>query len=105
MPGGIEVEVVVALERVEVVDVEHLVGVDAVAELLLDDGDPRAGVAQQELHLLGRGGVVHRERQGAEVHRGRVHEVELGAVGDHQRERVAAAQPEGVEAGGHAAHP
>ena len=105
LPGGVEVEVVVGRELVEVVDVEHVLGVDAVAELLLDDGDLRAGVAQEELHLLGRRGVVHRERERAEVHRRGVHEVELRAVGEHQRERVAAAQPEGVEAGGDAAHP
>ena len=104
LPGGVEVEVVVGGERVEVVDVEHVLGVHAVAELLLDDGDPRAGVAQEELHLLGRRGVVHRERKRAEVHRRGVHEVELRAVGEHQRERVAAAQPEGVEAGGDVAH-
>ena len=104
LPGGVEVEVRVALELVEQVDLDHVLGAHAVAEARLDDADLRARVAQHELGLLGGGGVVDRERDGAEVHRGGVEQVELGPVGEHQRHRVAAAQAELVEPGGDPAH-
>ena len=104
LPGGVEVEVLVALELVEQVDLDHVLGAHAVAEARLDDADARAGVAQQELGLLGGRRVVDRERDGAEVHGGGVEQVELGPVGEHQRHRVAAAEAELVQRAGEAAH-
>ena len=50
----------------------------------------RAGVADHVGDLLGRGGLVDRERRRAERHRREVGEVELGPVGEHQRDGVAA---------------
>ena len=55
---------------------------------------------QQVADLLGRVGVVDRERRRAEHHRGEVAEVELGAVGEHQRDRLAALDAELRQAAG-----
>ena len=66
---------------------------------LLGDQDPRAGVGDDELDLLGRVGVVDGERRGAERHRREVGEVELGPVGQQQRHRVAAAHAQARQAG------
>ena len=115
-PGRLEVEVVVShlqdlVERqhaVRGVAVHHdhvlqraarlLHGQDAVEERLLGDDDRARRVAHEELDLLGRVGVVDGEGRGADVHRRGVGEVELGPVGEHHAERVAALQAEGHEA-------
>ena len=46
----------------------------------------RAGVVDHVRDLLGRGGQVDRERRRAERHRREVGDVELGPVGEHQRD-------------------
>jgi hypothetical protein len=78
---------------------------DAVEEGLLRHEDRGLGVAHQVCDLLGRVGVVDRERSGAQVHRRRVHEVELGAVREHDRHGVALAESKRGEAGGVLSHP
>ena len=54
----------------------------------------RPGVGDDVLDLLGRGGLVDRERDGAERDRRQVHRDELGAVVEHHRDRVALADAE-----------
>jgi hypothetical protein len=117
-PRGLEVELRIALgldvrdrqRVVEVVGVDHdhvvhaVQGRDTLEECLLGDDDAGAGVPHLVLDLLGRVGVVDRERRGAEVHGGRVEEVELRAVGEHDRERMPAPEPERGEPGGHRLH-
>ena len=57
--------------------------------LLLADQRLGFGVAQQVADLLRRVGVVDRERRRPEHHRREVAEMELGPVGEHQRDRLA----------------
>ena len=71
---------------------------DLVEELRLADHDPVAGVAEQMGDLLGRERVVDRERGGAGVQGSGVDEVELDAVGQHDADGVAGADPEPGEA-------
>jgi hypothetical protein len=73
---------------------------DAVEERLLGHDDLVLRVRDEVLDLLGRVGVVDGERRRTEVHRGGVDPVELGPVAQHDRDRVAAAEPEPGEAGG-----
>ena len=68
--------------------------------LLLDDRDLRARVLHDVGDLLGRRGQVDRERRRAERHHREVGEVELGAVGEHQRDGVAALDAERRETAG-----
>ncbi len=63
-----------------------------------------AGVGDDVLDLLRRGGVVDREAGGAEVHRGGVGELEGGPVDEHEADRVAAPDAERGEPGGAPAH-
>ena len=69
-------------------------------ERLLDDRHARAGVGAQELDLRRRIGDVDRERRRAERHRCQVGDVELGAVAEHDRDRVAAARRRARQAAG-----
>ena len=71
----------------------------------LDDEHPVAGVRQQVRDLLGGGGVVDRERRRPQVHRRGIDQVELGAIGEHEADRVAASHPERVKAAGETLHP
>ena len=57
---------------------------------LLDDRDLRGGVVDHIRDLLRRRGRVDRVRHRAEHHHREVGEVELGAIGEHQRDGVAA---------------
>lgn len=66
----------------------------------LGDDDARGGVAHDVLDLLGRGGLVDRERRAARGDDGGVADVELGAVGEQQRHALAAPQPEPREPAG-----
>ena len=72
----------------------------ALEERRLDDHHAVGGVTDQKLDLLGRRCVVDRERRSAEMHHRGVEEVELGAVGEHEPNRVAAAHAERVKAAG-----
>ncbi|HLL87128.1 MAG TPA: hypothetical protein VK387_07435 [Thermoleophilaceae bacterium] len=119
-PGRLEVEAVLRprLEVVEgqpavlplAIDNDHVLEAagplgrppDRVEEGALGHDDPAAGVLGNVLDLLGRVGVVHRERRGPEVHGGGIDPVELGAVGQHDRHRVAAGETEPGQAGGEA---
>jgi hypothetical protein len=77
---------------------------DRLDELGLGDDHPVARVAEQVFDLLGRGRVVDRERGRAEVRGRHVADVELGAVDEHQRDRVPAPDAERGEAGRDRAH-
>ena len=70
----------------------------------LGHGHAGARVAQQELDLLGWARHVDRERHGAEMQGRRVEQMELDAVRQEQRERVAAPEPERVQSFGQPAH-
>ena len=59
--------------------------------IVLDDGNLRLAVVDEVLDLLGRRRVVDRHRRGAEEERGEVERVELGAVLEHEHDRVALA--------------
>ncbi len=63
-------------------------------ELLLADQDPGFRVPEEVLDLLGCVGRVDRERRRAQHHPREVADVELGAVGEHQGERVPPLQAE-----------
>src|SRR5436190_182744 len=52
------------------------------------------GVGDDVLDLVGRVGLVDRERRGADGDRRDVHEMELGAVGEHDRDALAALEAE-----------
>ena len=84
-----------ALEHHDVLELGQLREV-----LLLDDRDLRARVLHDVGDLLGRRGQVDRERHRAEAHHREVGEVELGAVGEHQRDGVAALDAERGETSG-----
>ena len=93
-PGGLEVEALrrrAARRRRSLVDDDHVLDPvqrpHAVDERLLGHDDARLGVVHLVLDLLGRVGVVDRERRGAEVQRGGVEPVELGPVGEHDPQR------------------
>ena len=60
----------------------------AIRELPLGDHHPALGMSEQVLDLLRRGGVVDRERDRTQVHRGAVHDQRLGAVAEHHPDRV-----------------
>ena len=68
-------------------------------------GHPAAGVGQHLPDLLSRQSVVDRERRRPQVERRRVHQVELGPVGHHQRDSVATADTEPGQPGRDPAHP
>ena len=74
-------------------------GANAVHVLLLADHDLGAGVLEQVGQLLGGQRVVHRKRSGADVLGADFERVELDPVGHHQRNRVAAPNPETRQAG------
>ncbi len=76
----------------------------AVKEGGLDDHHPAARVTEQVGDLLGRRGVVDRERRGPEMHGGGVEQVKLGPVGEHEADRVAPAHAQRVQAAGQLAH-
>ena len=82
----------------------RLRGLDPIEERRLGDEHAVARVAQQVLDLLRRRGVVDRERHRAEVHRRDVHEVELGAIREHERHRVAPLHAEPGEPGREVSH-
>ncbi len=65
---------------------------------------PCAGVGAHVLDLLGRGGLVDRERDASEGDGGEVARDELGAVVEHDRDRVALAHAELGEAAGDPVH-
>jgi hypothetical protein len=77
-----------AVDDDHMLDQRSLCRADDVEELALADDDPVVGVGEQVADLIGRGGVVNRERRRAEVHRGGVHEIELRPVSHHQCDRV-----------------
>ncbi len=65
--------------------------------LALDHGDAGGGVGDDVLDLVGGVGLVDREGRRAERDRGEVDDVELGTVGEHDRERLPArAAPAGA---------
>ena len=66
--------------------------------LALDHGDVGVGVGDDVLDLVGGVGLVDREGRRAERDRGEVDDVKLGAVGEHDRERLARAAAPGGEA-------
>ncbi|GAA2536196.1 hypothetical protein GCM10010210_01920 [Pseudonocardia hydrocarbonoxydans] len=74
-------------------------------ELPLGDDDPVVRIGEQVADLLGGGGVVHRERGGAEVLGGGVDDEELRPVGQHQPDAVAAAHAETGEPPGDVGDP
>ncbi len=107
-PGGLEVEVV-GTGGDEVVDRQRALGRAVEADDVLDVGpagtDPvdilrlahhhlGVGVVEQVHQLLGGQGVVHGERDGADVLCAHLERIELDAVGHHQRHRVAAPDAE-----------
>ena len=117
-PGGLEVELA-GRELEEVREADRLIGAIAVHDDDLLDGavalgareeareqgalgdrNAAARVRQHVLDLLRGRGVVDRERGCAEVQGGGVDQVELGAVGEHQRDGVAAPDAERGEAAG-----
>ncbi len=114
LPGGVEVEARASargqlVERLDDHDVleggaARLRGLDPIEERRLGDEHTVARVAQQVLDLLRRRGVVDRERHRAEVHRRDVHEVELGAIREHERHRVAPLHAETGEPGREVSH-
>ena len=61
---------------------------------LLDNGDLGGRVVEQVLDLLGRVGLVDRVGRGAEARDREIHDVELRAVGEHDRHGVAARDAE-----------
>ena len=69
-------------------------GQQPVGEGLLGDDDPSAGVAQHVRDLLDGRGVVDPEGDRADVHGGHVDPEELGPVGEHERDPVAATHAE-----------
>ena len=71
----------------------------------LGDGDAVAGVREEILDLLRRGRVVDRKRDRTEVERGGIDEIELGPIGQHECDRVAAPDAERGQAAGDPAHP
>ncbi len=75
---------------------------DPLNEVMLAEHDSIGGVAEQILDLLGRRRVVDRERRGAEVQGGAVNQMELGSVGHHHRDRIAAPDPERCQGTGDA---
>ena len=72
--------------------------------LALDHRDVGVGVGDHILDLVGGVGLVDREGRRAERDRGEVDDVELGAVGEHDRERVAAPETQPVQPPGEVAH-
>jgi len=96
---GLEIESVVAAGELVEQDDAHVAGRGAhdVGEARLGDHQPVARVAHDEPDLLGRRAVVEAEGRRAQEHRGGVDDVELGPVDEHERERVAPAQPEVVQ--------
>ncbi len=66
--------------------------------LLLADQQPRVGVGDDVLDLVRRVCAVDGERRRAEHHRGEIAEMELRPVGQHQRDRLTASEPELGEA-------
>jgi hypothetical protein len=113
---GVEARVPVALDVLQAqralapvpVDDDHVLerrqpvarGEELIGERLVDDREARLRVADDELDLLGRRREVDRERRRADGHHGEVGQVELGPVAEHERDVLAAAQPELREAGG-----
>ncbi len=65
----------------------------------LGDRDDRPRVLEDLVRLLERARVVDGERDRPGVQRRRVHEMELGAVEEHQRDRVAALDAQRLQAG------
>ena len=53
---------------------------------------PVAGVGEEVLDLIARRRVVDRERNGTQVHGSESHDMELGPVREHDRERVASGE-------------
>ncbi len=72
--------------------------------LALDHGEAGGGVGDHVLDLVGGVSLVDREGRRAECDRGEIDDVELGAVGEHDRERLSAPQPQAVKAPGEIAH-
>ena len=70
----------------------------------LADDDAVARVLEQVRDLVGREGVVDRERRRAEMDRCGVAEVELGTVRHQEANRVATADAESRQSGSDAAH-
>ncbi len=115
-PGCLEVEVVpVALFEVgQLLDLQDVLDLpsdlarrlgDGAEELLLTHHHAVPGVLEQVGDLVDRAGVVHRERHCAEMQQCGVDQVELGPIGQHQRNRVAAAHAQLMESGGDLVHP
>ena len=73
-------------------------------ELLLGDQHTRPRVGDHVLDLLGGVGVVDRERGRPEHHPREVAHMELGAVGEHQRQSVPASHPQRGEPAGELVH-
>ncbi|MGV9818603.1 hypothetical protein [Nocardia xishanensis] len=67
---------------------------DHVEERAFGDHHFVLGIGEQVGDLFGGAGVVDRERRGAQVQCGRVDEVELGPVGEHDPDGVAATDAE-----------
>ena len=93
---------VLALDEDHVLEVGQVLArlEDLREEVRLGDEDPRLGVRADVLDLLGGVRHVDRERRGADGDRREVGEVELGTVGQQQRDALAALQPEPDEAAG-----
>ncbi len=84
---------------------QALAGLQQPLEVLaLDHRDARGCVGDDELDLVGRVGLVDRERGRAERDGGHVDDVELRAIAEHDRERVAAAQPQPMQPAGEVAN-
>jgi hypothetical protein len=67
-------------------------GAQPIMQRSLSDDDAAAGIGDQMGQLLGRGGVVHRERCRAQQQRTSVGDVKLGAVVQQQPEGLLVAQ-------------
>ncbi len=78
---------------------------DGVEESRLGDQHSVGGVGDQVLDLLRGRGVVEGEGRRSEVHRRGIDEVELGPVGEHDPDRVAAPDPKPGQSRGHRLHP
>ena len=119
-PRRIEIEICFGSQRFEVFEGQAAIDVgiddDHVSEVgpgRLNSGqkvffgeyDLVLGIAEQVPDLVGRRGVVDRERDRAEMHDGGVRQVELWTVAQHETDRVAAFDTKRRQPGGDLPHP